>query len=141
MKKLALILLACATIGHTALAQSNVRIVWVPATDSSTFSDLGANATRNVKATPGSVFSLTCYNANAADRYLQLHNTATTPSGGAAPALVFLVPAGGQIVIGSDYFTDVGMGFTTGIAFAFSTTRNTYTAATAAEQTTFIRYK
>lgn len=106
-----------------------------------TFSNLGANATLNVKGSTGNVYSVSCINTNAASRYLQLHNTATTPSAAAVPALSFLVPAGGQIVIGADFFTNEGINFSTGIAFAFSTTQNTYTAGTAGEQSTFVNFK
>lgn len=107
----------------------------------SLFQNLGANATLNVKASTGNVFSLTCYNANAASRYIQLHNTATTPAGAAVPIYSFLVPSLSQVVIGSDFFTTMGVNFSTGIAFAFSTTINTYTAGVAGEQSTFIQYK
>lgn len=104
----------------------------------SRFQNLGANATLNVKATAGNVFSLTCFNANASARYLLLHNSATVSSG--APLYSFLVPAGAQIIVGTDFFTTAGVNFSTGIAFGFSTTRDTYTAGTASDQTTVILY-
>ena len=107
----------------------------------STFQNLGANATLNVKSSAGNVFSLSCYNANASTRFIQLHNTATTPSGGAVPIFSFLVPSSSQIIIGADFFTNEGVNFSTGIAFAFSTTINTYTAGSAGDQSTFIQYK
>lgn len=107
----------------------------------SLFTNLGANATLNVKASAGNVFSLYCANANGAARWIQLHNTATVPAGAAVPLLTFQVPAGGSIVIGADFFTAAGLHFTTGIAFAFSTTAATYTAATAGDQTTMVTYK
>lgn len=105
------------------------------------FSNLGANTTLNVKATTGNVFSLTCHNANAASRYLQLHDTATTPSNAAVPKFSFLVPTASQIIVGTDFFTVEGVAFATGIAFAFSTTRDTYTAGSAGDQATYIQYK
>lgn len=105
------------------------------------FQNLGADVTKNVKASAGNVFSIICYNANAAARYLQLHNTATTPASSAVPILSFLVPPSGQIGIGSDIFTNEGINFATGIAFAFSTARNIYTAGSAGDQSTFIQYK
>lgn len=124
-------------IGKVSLVQAVDSAAYTP----SAFSNLGANATLNVKASAGRVFSLSCFNNNAASRYIQLHNTTTTPAGGAAPVHSFLVPTGSQIVIGADFFTNEGIGFGTGIAFAFSTTRNTYTAATAGDQSTFVNYK
>lgn len=105
------------------------------------FTNFGANATLNVKATPGNVYSLYCDNLNAAVRYLQLHNTATTPSGGAVPLMTFKIPATSTLVLGTDFFTLAGENFSTGIAFAFSTTEGTYTAGAAADQFTQIQYK
>lgn len=107
----------------------------------SLFTNFGANATLNVKATPGNVLSLFCQNINAAIRYIQLHNTATTPAGGAVPILSFAVPASSSLQIGKDILGELGDVFTVGIAFAFSTTAGTYTAATAADQNTLIHFK
>ena len=109
---------------------------------SSLFSNLGANATLNVKATAGKVYSLTCHNENASDRWVQLHNTATVPSTGVTvPILSFLVPVNSQLIIGEDFFGSEGISFATGIAFAFSTTKDVYTAATAGDHSTHIRYE
>lgn len=58
-----------------------------------TFSNWGANTTLNVKATTGNVYSLYAYNTNAAARFEQIHNTATTPSASAVPVFSFLVGA------------------------------------------------
>jgi len=106
-----------------------------------TFTNFGANATLNVKASAGNVFSLSCNNENAADMYVQLHNTVTVPAGGGVPIFTFRVPAGGDVLIGTDFFTTAGAAFATGIAFAFSTTKETYTAGTATDHTTQILYK
>jgi hypothetical protein len=102
------------------------------------FTNIGADATKNVKPGPGRIMALTCHNANAAARYLQVHNTITVPSAAAVPALVFLVPAGSQIIVGTDFFGTSGVEFSTGVAFAFSTTRDTYTAGTNTDQNTTI---
>lgn len=105
------------------------------------FQNLGANATLNVKASAGNVYSLYCNNENAAERFIQLHNTATTPAGAATPLFTFRIPEAGDVLIGTDFFTNAGAHFTTGIAFAFSTTKDTYTAGTATEQSTIVMYK
>lgn len=102
---------------------------------------LGAAATANVKATAGNVLSLYAYNTNAAARFVQLHNTATTPGGGAVPIYTFLVPATGAVLIDHQFFVNSGAYFGTGIAFGFSTTAGTYTAATAAESFIHVHYK
>lgn len=103
--------------------------------------NLGAAATANVKASPGNVYSIYCRNINAAVRYIQLHDTATTPAPGAVPLYTFLIPASGSVVIDAAFFGEMGASFASGIAFAFSTTETTYTAGTAGEQTTICMYK
>jgi hypothetical protein len=108
-------------------------------------SDLGANVTLNVKASAGSIFSIYCLNLNVAARYLQIHNTATTPAGSAVPALTFLVPPSvsgipGVLALDSSMLGAAGNNFSSGIAFAFSTTVATYTAGAAADQITEILF-
>lgn len=105
------------------------------------FQNLQANATLNVKSTAGNVFSLYCHSIGGAASYIQLHNTATTPGGGATPLFSFIVPAGGSTVIDGDFFGENGANFSTGIAFAFSSTEITYTADTAGNQVTQIMFK
>lgn len=107
----------------------------------SRFVDFGSNVTANVKASAGNVKSLYCHNSSGSNAYIQLHNTATTPSSSAVPAFVFLVPAGGAVFVDGAFFGENGYNFATGIAFAFSTTEGTYTAATAGDQATIIMYK
>lgn len=105
-----------------------------------TFRNLGANTTLNVKPGRGVVFSASCDNENAADHYLQLHDTATVPSAAAVPKFSFRVPTLGQIIVGTDFFTNNGCEFLNGIAFAWSTTKDTYTAGTATDQSTWINW-
>mgnify|MGYP003656561733 CR=1 FL=1 len=104
------------------------------------FKNLAADATLNVKPAAGIVFSASCYNTNAASRFLQLHDTATTPSAAAVPKVSILVPTGSQVIVGTDFFSNEGVGFTNGIAFAFSTTAATYTAGSAGDQQTTVTF-
>jgi len=104
------------------------------------FTNFGANATLNVKASAGNVFAVSAYNTNAAARFIQIHNTATVPAGAAVPLISHLVPAGTEVILGEDFFSQAGLNFTTGIAFAMSTTLATYTAATAAEGFVEVHY-
>lgn len=106
-----------------------------------TFSNWGANTTLNVKATTGNVFSLYAYQTNAAARFEQLHNTATTPAGSAVPVFSFLVEASKDKLIGSDFFGANGYNFSTGIAFAHSSAFGIYTAGTAGDGNRTIQYK
>lgn len=123
-----------------AVAAVAVKPLAVATYSWSFFQNLGANATLNVKASAGNVLSLYCHNLNAAPRYIQIHNTATTPGGGAVPAYSFLVPANSVLILGNDFFGPQGTNLATGIAFAFSTTEATYTAGAAGDQVTQIFY-
>lgn len=106
----------------------------------SRFVNYGANATLNVKASPGTVNSLYCHNLGGAAAYVQLHDTNTLPASSAVPLFSFLVPVGGTVFIDAQFWGANGHYFVNGIAFAFSTTEATYTAATAANQMTTILY-
>lgn len=104
----------------------------------------GLVTTANVKSTSGNVYSICFTNTNAAARYVQLHDTTTTPAASATAKLWFLVPAGtaaqpGIRIVGMDELAPSEY-FTTGIAWAASTTAATYTAATAGDHTITVRY-
>ena len=106
------------------------------------FTNYGANLTLNVKAAAGNVYSIHAQNINAALRYIQIHNTATTPAGGAVPLVSFPIPVTGSVFIDHTMLPAGGIYCATGIAFAISTTLATYTAsATANEHNVFITYK
>jgi hypothetical protein len=96
--------------------------------------------TTNLKASTGNVYGFSVINTSGADRYLQFHNTATTPGGGATAAFKFLVPAGTMLVLSEN---DWGgpLTFTTGIAYANSTAAATYTAGTAGDLLLDVFYK
>lgn len=98
----------------------------------SVFTDRGATVTKLVKGSAGMVVGLTCYNTTASTRFLQLHNLVAAPASG-APALSFLVPAGAQIVLGTDIFTSAGISFATGIVYGVSSTSDSYTAGSATD--------
>ena len=104
------------------------------------FVNFGVNNTLNVKTGGGNVFSFSCQNTNAATRYLQLFNTTALPVNGNTPRLTFPVPALGFTIVGQDFFTQSGINFSVGIAFAFSTTANTLTLGVASEHSFQIVY-
>ena len=103
------------------------------------FQDIFANATGAVKAAPGHVYSLSCYNDNAAARYILLFNNTAKPNDTDVPLFGFLVPSKSQIIVGTDFFGDVGGNFTTGIAYGFSDKPN-YLGTASAEHILFIQY-
>lgn len=111
----------------------------------SNYIDFGTVTKANIKATPGNVYSVACYNENAAVRYFQLHNKATAPAAGETPVFSYPVPAGSANNPGSIQFDSTWFGpshyFATGIGWAISTTEATFTdSATAAEHGARVRY-
>jgi hypothetical protein len=87
------------------------------------------NAT-SVKASAGRVYAVIATNNGAANRYLKLYNKASAPSPASdTPVATYMLPAGGGIC----RITDIGLVFSTGIAFAvvagISATDNTSISA------------
>lgn len=108
--------------------------------------DAGSATTLNVKASSGRVRFVRGTNANAAVRYLQLHNSTSTPAASAVPQRWIPVPAGtaaapAVVELGEDFFGEDGERFQTGVAWAWSSTAATYTAGTAGDHTTSVRYE
>lgn len=100
----------------------------------------------NIKASAGVVKSIFISNANAALRYFQLHNKATAPAGADVPLISVPIGAGTatnpqEMVLGTDFFNDAGVSFSTGIGWAISTTYATFTdSATASDHVALVNY-
>lgn len=94
------------------------------------FSALGVNVL-DVSNIPDVLKSLHCTNRNGSTRWLQVFDT----TGGATTPLLYQwpVPGGGQILLGTDFFTNVGWKFLNGITVGVSTTSGSYVAATAGD--------
>ena len=86
-----------------------------------------AEASSVTKATPGRVYSIDFMNGNAAPRYFQLFNSATVPADTAVPVLSVYVPAGQSVHMAWEN----GLYFSTGIAWANSSTGATKTVGAA----------
>lgn len=72
------------------------------------------NAT-SVKASAGRVYAIIATNNGAAARYLKFYNKASAPSPASdTPVATYMLPAGGGLC----RITDIGLVFSTGIAFA-----------------------
>lgn len=95
-------------------------------------------ATVNLINSTAGLISGNFYNSSATDYYVQFHDTATTPAGGATPELTIPLPAG-QVLDKKDFGKETPH-FANGIAFAVSTTHQTYTAGTATAVDASIRY-
>jgi len=98
----------------------------------------------SAKASPGGLLSVRATNANAAVRYLQIHNKASAPVA-ADVALDFIaIPAGtaaipAALLLDSSFFASMTW-CSVGVALAISTTATTYTAATNTDHTITARF-
>lgn len=125
---------------QNAIAAVQIKTLPVITYTPSVFTNRGANNTLNVKTAAGVVATLSCFNTTGSVRYLLLHNTATVPVNNNVPVVSFLVPANSQIIIGSDFFTTSGIFFSSGIAFAISSTMDILTLATSTDHSTQINF-
>ena len=95
----------------------------------------GSTVSALVKATEGRVFAAVAFSANASARYLMLFNGPLAPVAGQLPFVQVLIgaAANSQQALGPEVFGTDGLRFPLGIAWGVSTTRGSYTAATAAD--------
>jgi len=81
-----------------------------------------------VKATPGSIYSITGYNSRTSAQFIQLHDSATLPADTAVPAVIFKVPASSNFFYD---FNEIGRFCTKGIVVCNSSTGPTKTIGSA----------
>lgn len=115
-----------------ALMATMVRPI-ATSTHSATRGQNNSFTTTNVKASAGRLYYVTVINTTGSSRYFQIHNTATTPAGGATALAKWLVPANSQIVLQLNDLGMNGLYCDTGIAIANSTAAATYTAGSAGD--------
>lgn len=89
---------------------------------------------KSAKNFPGQLLSIYATNANAAVRYLLIHDKGSTPAGGDVPLLAYPIPAGtaaapGSIKFGSSDWTENGLSMSNGVSYAISTTAASFTDA------------
>lgn len=76
-------------------------------------------ASRVVKASAGTLYSINGYNSSGSAQFIQLHNTTTVPTDTAVPVVVISVPATSNFTIN---LSSVGRYFSTGISICNSST-------------------
>ena len=81
-----------------------------------------------VKATPGTIFSVTGYNSKTSAQFIQLHDSATLPANTAIPKIVFTVPASSNFFYD---FGEIGRQCSAGIVLCNSSTGPTKTIGSA----------
>ena len=80
------------------------------------------------KASPGTVYSITGYNAKTSAQFIQLHDSATLPADTAVPAVIFSVPASSNFFYD---FGEIGRYCSSGITVCNSSTGATKTIGSA----------
>ena len=125
--------------GSTEATLLQVRNRLMP--DGTVTSYMGTSAGANLKSSAGNIYAISCSNANAVVRYFQVFNQTTAPSLGNTPDRSFPVyGSDGLLLLGQDIIGGNGIILTTGISWGFSTTRLTYTAATASDCIATVRW-
>jgi len=116
-------------VGSADNSLSNPVFAEIVGIDISKARTLDDAASMVVKATPGTLFSLTGSSSSATDLYLQLFDSATLPIDTTVPIHTILIPAGEDFNF--DFTPPYGLFFSTGMVWCTSTTRKTKTLGTA----------
>jgi hypothetical protein len=75
----------------------------------------------NVKASAGQLYGWSITNTNAAVRYVKLYNSASAPTAGSGTPVMVLAIPGNTAGAGSNFHSDKGIAFSSGIGFTIVT--------------------
>lgn len=99
-----------------------------------TISAASTNAT-SAKASAGQLYGWSITNTNAAVMYVKLYNKASAPTVGTDTPVITIAVPGSTVGGGTNYNSDIGIAFATGIAYATTTgAADSDTAAVAANE-------
>jgi hypothetical protein len=80
------------------------------------------------KASAGTLYCITGFNSRTSSQFIQVHNATATPTAGAVPSMIFIVPASSNFSLD---LTPYGRYFSTGITVCNSSTGPTLTVGSA----------
>lgn len=104
------------------------------------FARWGTSTVDTVSTTPSRVTGLVIHNRSVGTRFLQFFNRTTNPPAATVPLWSIAIAPGERLILNArDLGGNDGLAFSTGLAWAMSTTEGTYTAATPSE-TSLILY-
>lgn len=104
------------------------------------YQNLGTSSAGVVKNSAGVVSAIAVYNKSSAIRWIQLYNKSAAPSGSDAPVENHPIFASSYLVLDSAYFGQLGLAFSNGVSFGFSSTSGTFTSATATDLELHVKY-
>lgn len=123
----------------TATLQGVIRDRLMPG--GTTTSYLGSSSGANLKASAGVMYAITCSNFNSSIRYFQVFNQTSASALNDIPVRAFPIPPDdGLLLLGQDIVGGSGIILSVGISWGFSSTRLTYTAATASDAIVTVRW-
>lgn len=105
-------------------------VITLSADPTSTFFYDKSAAAVNIKASAGRFYAAKVLNRSQSVVYVQIHNTASTPSASAVPVDEIPIPIGTPAILDAIHYPSLYKNCSNGIAMAVSTTSGTYTAAT-----------